>query len=351
MGETLNLDSSDYRSPKRSSDSLGYLTAQLPAIEGTAGQIPVVGAIALGTDFIYATHYFSPDLFSHVAPQQGELVALDRHTLAPMKRVTVGRAPHSIAVHHATQRMYVVNYEDISLSVVDGEQFTLLGTHKFPGFGLISVASSQKYHRVFVTQPGQNRVLVIDGQTRTPVEPMTNLLVIGDIVVDEATDRMYVIVKNDQDGSRQDVVEFEISAAGQRELRRTTVDGQVSRPSEIAVDPDRIYVINNGQRAALQPGQKLTVLDRRTLEVVGIVPLITGGGVSVAVSASQKVIYVAALADVQVIDSRTLKVIHKIKLQGQVKGAVAVDEQTGSVYFGGTHSSALNGPLLIGLGQ
>jgi DNA-binding beta-propeller fold protein YncE len=352
VDETLILDSSDYRVPTRSSNTAAFITTQLPAINGTQGQIPSVGALALDTDVIYATHYFVPALFKP-SLQPGELVALDRDTLTPIKRVTVGKAPHAIAIHHATQRVYVVNYQDHSLSVIDGGSFAVLDTLVFAGWGEYSAAVSQKYHRVFVIQAGQKRVLVIDGQTRTQLAPMNNLPIAGDIVVDEATDRLYVIVTNAANARLQDVVEFEISAEGQRELRRTTMDGQVSRSSEMAVDAEQLYVINNHPLPNVPTNQKLTVLDRRTLTVIDTVPLRTGG-LGVAASASQNVVYVTTMEDVQVIDARTRQVLRKIPLNaGQAKGVVAVDERTGAAYFGGSGNSmvTLIGPAPVALGQ
>ena len=177
-------------------------TTQLPAIEGTQGQVPSVSALLLGDDDIYATHYYTPDFFQP-ALQPGELVALDRLTLTPVKRVTVGKAPHAIALYQATNHLYVVNYQDVSVSVIDAAQFTVVDTLKIPGFGMIAVAVSQKYHRIFATQPGQKRMIVIDAKTRTLRDPMIDLALNGAVVVDEATDRLYTLVKKATDETLQ----------------------------------------------------------------------------------------------------------------------------------------------------
>jgi DNA-binding beta-propeller fold protein YncE len=347
LGETLILDSSDYRSPTCSLDNVGFAKTQLPAIEGTQGQVPSMGAILLDKDFIYATHYFVPELFKP-SLQTGELVALDRLTLAPVKRVTVGKEPHSIALHQATNHLYVVNYQDASLSVIDAAQFTVVDTMQIPGFSMISTAVSQKYHRIFATQPGQKRMIVINAQTRTQLPSMTNLALTGEVVVDEATDRLYTLVKNAANETLQDVIEFEINAQGQQELRRTTLDGQVSRPSAMAVDAKQLYIINKDpQISSSENHQKLTVLDRRTLGVISSVPLNTRGGLGIATSVSQNVIYVTTQYDIQIIDTRSLKSIRKIELKDyqmaayQPKGVVTIDEQTGVAYFGGAGSSTL----------
>lgn len=121
--------------------------------------------------------------------------------------------------------------------------------------------------------------------------------------------------------------------------------------SEMAVDADRLYVLNNGRRLNMAPGPKLTVLDRSTLQVFGTVP-IESNGVGVAASTSQHVIYVQTqYDDAQVIDSRSFEVLRKIPVNDQPKGVVAVDERTGSAYLGGAGSSTLklSGPPRVAL--
>ncbi len=167
VGQTLTLDSSDYRAPARWEDNTALVSTELPAQPGTAGQHPAVSAVARAPGRLYATRYFYKSPWITPSPQPGELFALDPVTLAVQNRVPVGRSPHAIAVHEASQTIYVVNYDDISVSVVDGATFSPLETVKFPGFGLIDVAVSQKFNRVFITQPGQKRILVLDGATRT----------------------------------------------------------------------------------------------------------------------------------------------------------------------------------------
>jgi DNA-binding beta-propeller fold protein YncE len=359
LGETLTLDSSDYRSPFRTLDRAGLIAGQLPPIDGTQGQIPSVSALLLDQDVIYATHYFVPELFQH-SLQPGELVALDRHTLEPIQRVTVGKSPHAIDLHRASKRLYVVNYQDISVTVVDAETFTVLKTTTFPGFALIEVAVSQKYNRIFVTQPGQKRIIVIDGQTLTELSSITNLPTVTAVVVEEETDRLYAVAYNGADPSRQDLIEFAISEQGQQELRRTTIDGQVSVFSEMAVDANRIYVINKDpQIAGDQNHQKLTVLDRQTLTVIDNIPLKSRAGLGVATCLSQHVVYVTTQYHVLVIDAHSLQVLRTIQHTEyrteayQPKGSVVVDQHNGTAYFGGAGSSHLvrYGVPLVNLGQ
>jgi DNA-binding beta-propeller fold protein YncE len=313
----------------------------------------------LDQNVIYATHYFVPELFQN-SLQPGELVALDRQTLEPIKRVTVGKSPHAIDLHRASKRLYVVNYQDISVTVVDAETFTVLKTITFPGFGLITVVVSQKYNRIFVTQPAQKRIIVIDGQTLTELPSMTNLPMVSEVVVDEATDRLYALVNNTANQTQQDLIEFAISDSGQQELRRTSIDSQVSVSSEMAVDANRLYVINKDPLiAGDQNHQKLTVLDRQTLTVIGNIPLKSRAGLGVATCLSQHIVYVTSQYHILVIDAHSLEVLRTIKLTEyqaeayQPKGSVVVDPHTGIAYFSGAGSSNLvrYGVPLVNLGQ
>lgn len=359
LGETLTLDSSDYRSPSRTLDKRGLITGTLPPIDGTEGQIPSVSALLLDQDLIYATHYFVPELFQH-STQPGELVALDRHTLQPIKRITVGKSPHAIGLHQASNQLYVVNYQDTRITVVDAATFTVLKTMTFPGSALIEIAVSQKYHRIFVTQPAQKRIIVIDGQTLTELASITNLPMVTTVVLDEPTDRLYAVAHNGADPTRQDVIELAISNQGQQEVRRTTIDGQVSVFSEMAVDANRIYVINKDPHiAGDQEHQQLTVLDRQNLTVVDKIPLQSRAGIGVATCLSQHIVYVITQYHILVIDAHSLQVLRTILLTEyqsvayQPKGAVVVEPHTGIAYFGGAGTSNLvrYGVPLVDLGQ
>ncbi|MGH4000050.1 MAG: YncE family protein, partial [Pseudonocardiaceae bacterium] len=287
VGENLAIDSSDYRFPSRSVSDTNLTAVQLPALPNTAGQVSNVSALALAGDRLYATHYCFPAPGPTPSPQPGELLVLDRSSLTVLNQLPVGRSPHSIAVHETSQTVYVLNYDDISLKVVDGAAFTPVQTIVFPGFGPTEVAISQKYHRVYVTQPGQKRVVVLDGRTLTQMPDIANLPLTGALAVHEHTDRLYVSALNAQDPQRQDVIEFEIHTGGQTEVRRATVDNQVSRAPRFALDDDRLHVLGYGPRPGHGPGQKLMILDRDDLSLTAEIPLITGGGLAVGVSGSQ----------------------------------------------------------------
>lgn len=361
VGETLTLDSSDYRLPMRSLDPTGgRFSRNLPILPGSAGATTSIVGVTLSNNVVYATHYVDGTSSQVVtakfpedstASQQsdvppGELVALDSETLNVLGRVTVGCRPRAVGLHHASKRIYVMNRSDVSVSVIDGNNYTPVQTISFQGFAPIEMAVSQKYHRVYITQPGQKRILILDGNTLDQLAPMTDLELNGDVVIDEPTDKLYTLTTSDLNPFRLDLIEFEITATGQHELRRTTVDGNVSKHAKMAVDAERLYVINNGRTGPDNgTGQQLTVLNRADLTIQGHVPLQTGAGNAVAASASQNVAYVVATNDLKVIDTITLQIIHTVPTaSSSTHAGIAVDERTGRAWYGATNSSTLYGP-------
>jgi DNA-binding beta-propeller fold protein YncE len=337
LGESLLIDSSDYRRPSNVVVASGVRRQPLPAL-GT-GPSEVL-ALAVDGRHIYATH--------SVADGPGEVVALDRYTLQAGKRVTVGRSPHRLAFDSAARRLYAVNYHDISVSVIDSDTFAVVATLTFPGFALTGVAVSSRFHRAYAVQPGQERVLVIDGSSLAVGPHMTGLQPTGDIAIDEATDRLYLLVKNATNPAWQDLVEYRITETGQEELRRITVDGQVSVVPALAVDARSVYILNRGAGGG-SSGQKVTVVDRASFTLRGPLAL-EHMGLAVAASSSQKVFYVGTSSEVRTYDATHLQLLRRTPLpSGQLKVSLGVHEPSGLVFFSGSGNdtvSALEHPWL-----
>lgn len=343
LGHTLTIDSSDYRAPTRSTDESAVRVAPLPDVPGTEGQSPAISAVAAGTGVIYVTRYFETNPPSQ-DPPLGYLLAVDPGTLETRASVTVGKRPISIGVHHETGRVYVVNYGGHDFSVVDGASHTVVTTVPCPGSGLRSVVVSQQHHRVFIAQYGQKRILVFDGATLEQLPAIADLPLDGDLAFDEASQQLHALVLNAADPARQDLIVFQVTEDGHQELGRTTMDGQVSKPSKVAFDSDQLYVLNDGERPGHGPGQKLTIVDRETLAVTAVVPLITGSAMDLAVSESQRVVYVLGNSGVLVVDTHTAQVVHKLPLHTAPAGGIAADSRTGAVWYGAGNANVIYGP-------
>jgi hypothetical protein len=351
VGQTVWMDSSNYKEPTRSVDDSGIAFTELPPVPGTAGQLPSVSALARGPERLYATQYYFNQGHITPSPLPGELLALDPVTLQVLNRTTVGHSPRAVAVHEATNTVYVVNYDDINVSLVDGTSFGTLATMQLDGFGILDVAVSQKYHRVFIPQHGQKRLIVIDGATRTLLPALTGLPVVGTLALHEATDRLYVSVLNAQDPDLHDIVEYAIEPGGLTEQGRVTVDEQVSRAIPMAVDAEHCSVLHHGPRPEGAPGQKLTLIDRRTRQIAKVVSLPTGGGIALATSASQHLAFVSTTTGFMLIDTRTGKRIRMRNLAPQMTGAARMDEATGTAYFGASHSNRVHTWTRVAMGE
>lgn len=338
LAQTLTLDSSDYRAPSRAVTTGTVATIPLPAAPGPAGEVPNVGAMVLGGGLLWATHFYNPAPFQP-STVPGELLGLDPRTGEVRRQVEVGREPMAIGRHEATGRLFVVNYRDRSVTVVDSATGTVLATLPGePGWGMQNIAVSQRHDRVYVPQAGQSHVLVYDPHTLELVGTLTGLPLSGGIAVDDAADRLFVLVTNAADASRQDLVEFGIGRSGPTELRRVTLAGQVSRQSELAVDAERCHVLT--ATPGTPDGQQLVVVDRRSFGVLGTVPL-DSNAVAVAASASQRVVYVATHHRLVGVDVASRAVLRRVDLPYAPHRTLVAEERTGLSWLGGAGSSVL----------
>lgn len=329
-----------------------------PSVE-VDGEESTIYAIAADEQYVYATYYF--DNGAHGAKKPGQLVVIDAATLEIVARVTVGKQPRSIAVDPLHQRIYVVNYhqEHYSLSAIDRQTFKIVpfivdGVAK-PELVLkqvpINVVVSPKRNRVFVTNPFQKRIHVIDGATNTlPPQLQINLPqgLIGGIAIDDAADRLYVTAPN---GDRQDVVEIEIADTTHRVLKSVTIDPNASFASEVVLSEDHIYINNITPQPGAPNKYKVTVLNRR-LEPVTTVPLSAQAN-CLGVDAELKHVYAPTSHGVNVIDSRSQRVISKVLPYSTQPRGIATHPTTHQIFIGveKTNRLVVATPTILADGQ
>ncbi|MBV9791421.1 MAG: YncE family protein [Chloroflexi bacterium] len=309
------------------------------------GEKSTIAAVAADEQYVYATYYFDDN--AHGAKHPGQLVVIDATTLEIVARVTVGKQPRSIAVDPLHQRIYVVNYhqEHYSLSAIDRQTFKIVpfrvdGVEK-PELVLkqvpIAVVVSSKRNRIFVTNPTQKCIHVIDGATNT-LQPQMQIALpqgaVGGIAIDDAADRLYVIAPN---GDRQDVVEIEIADTTHHVVKSVTIDRNDSFPSEVALTEDHIY-INNVTPSGIPSKYKVTVLNRQ-LEPVTTV-LSVGQTNCLGVDAELNHVYAPDRFGIQVIDSRSQRVISRVPYPSTPR-SVAAHPTTHQVFVGASATNRL----------
>ena len=103
-------------------------------------------------------------LQSQVYGQLSKLYNLD----LDMNLIQVGKTPVGIAVDPNTNRIYVSNSNNNTVSVIDGATNRVIGDPIPVGEGPRGIAVDPNTHLVYVTNPGSNTVSVIDGATNKP---------------------------------------------------------------------------------------------------------------------------------------------------------------------------------------
>jgi YVTN family beta-propeller protein len=98
---------------------------------------------------------------SQVYGQLSKLSNLD----IDMNLIPVGKTPVGIAVDPNTNRIYVSNSNNNTVSVIDGATNRVIGDPIPVGEGPRGIAVDPNTHLVYVTNPGSNTVSVIDGAT------------------------------------------------------------------------------------------------------------------------------------------------------------------------------------------
>jgi YVTN family beta-propeller protein len=112
--------------------------------------------------------------------------------------IAVGSRPIYLAVDDATNRIYVSNQLDGTVSVIDGVMNTVLATVKV-GLSPNGIAVNPRTNRIYVANLNSGTLSIINGETLK-----TSTLRLGSspakVAVNSSTDRVYVTLE-DQDGS------------------------------------------------------------------------------------------------------------------------------------------------------
>ena len=148
----------------------------------------------------------------------------------------------AVAVNETTNKAYVVNHNDNSITVVDGKTRTAIATIK-TGAGPEAIAVNPLTNRVYVANAAESSVSVIDGATDTVAATVRTGSNCNAVAVNPATNRIYVANNFGHsvtviDGATNQAATFRVGQG----------------PRAIAVNPvtNRIYTANYGSRDATE---------------------------------------------------------------------------------------------------
>jgi len=264
---------------------------------------------------------------------------IDGITNEIMDTIKVGKRPRDVAVNGQTNRLYVANIlaHDVSaiglelyrarftLSVIDGHTNAVL-SHVDVGMNPWVVEMNERTNRIYVANYDSYNVSVIDGESNEVIATigMGLFRTPGGIAVNEETNRVYITDT------------FHLGPLDLGAGRLLVVDGdthevlstlQVGRKGHVAVNEqtNRVYVTSRHSGT-------LTVIDGHTNEVIAILD-VGPDPYGLAVNEEANRIYVANHGgrSVSVIDGRSNEVLYTIDV-GDSPVFVAVNQATGRVY-------------------
>ncbi len=106
--------------------------------------------------------------------------------------ITVGRTPWAVGVNPVADKIYVANWGDNTVSVIDGATDTVTGSPITVGTKPYAVGVNPTTNKIYVANWGDNTVSVIDGAT----DSVTGVLTVGTnpwgVGVNPTTNKIYV---------------------------------------------------------------------------------------------------------------------------------------------------------------
>ena len=246
-------------------------------------------------------------------PGDGSVTVIDGASDTVIASVKTGSYPQAIAVNPETNRIYVANNYGHSVTVLDGA--THAATTVRVGQGPRGIVANPITNKIYTANYGSKDATEIDGATNAAASVPTGKHP-WVIALDSRGNRVYVV---NEDSSSISIVD----GAG-RNVRNVTV-GEI--PFAVAVNPvtTRVYGLTYAANT-------MAVIDGAAGIVIKTVPLPTHPS-AIAVNAKTNRIYIAnqTAASVLEVDGVTNQIIGTVKT-GSLPYAMAVDSTANQVY-------------------
>ena len=175
--------------------------------------------------------------------------------------IPVGNAPETIGVNPHTNMMYVANYLDNTVSVIDGENNTKIGNDIPVGEGPTGIGVNSNTNMMYVANYLDNTVSVIDGENNTKIG---NDIPVGkgpgDIGVNSDTNTIYVA--NNWDNSVS-----VIDGKANKVVAKVTFSTEPFNGGRIECDKDKLTA-PIGQQFYVYSGSQCTAKSNQGFEFV-----------------------------------------------------------------------------------
>jgi YVTN family beta-propeller protein len=277
------------------------------------GQAPIVVTLNPVTNRAYVANV-----------TDGTVTVVDGGSAQVVATVTVGATPEAVAVDTLRNKIYVANNGSNNVTVIDGA--TNLVSSTIPvGSEPFSVAVNPATNKIYVTNSLDGTLSVIDGATATVTATPSVGTGPSGVAVNPVTNKVYVANNSSNNVSVIDGATNLVSS--------TVMVG--SQPFPIAVNPatNQIYVANTGDST-------VSVIDGATATVIAT-PTVGAEPLSLAVNPVTNLIYVANFTDgtVTIIDGSTNVDLGAPVTVGATPFAVTLNASTNLIYIANNATS------------
>jgi YVTN family beta-propeller protein len=252
---------------------------------------------------------------------------------AVVATVATGNTPVAICIDTVTDRIYVANYMDNSVTVINGttNATATIGIGAEP----LGIAVNPATHIVYAADGSDNAVSVINGTTNA-----VSSVNIGNqswaVAVNPVTDKIYVL-----DNAGIAVINGTTNAVSAVGAAASSVDAGIA-PYQIELNPatDMIYAVNSG-------GSDVTVINGATNAASNVAVVAAPAGV--AINPSTGIAYVAGGGDTSLTaiaptGNTPSNIARQTSILDAYAGSLAVNPVTDMIYAGGLNDIvAING--------
>lgn len=259
---------------------------------------------------------------AYIANQQDDTVTvIDTQTRAILSTVAVGNKPKSVAVNPAIDRVYVGNVSGSleSLMIIDGTSDTVINTILLNGGQAENIAVNATTNRVFVAISGGSTssvdLYVIDGLTGAIVGTVDDVRYWG-VAVNTVTNLVYV---SSVSGSSVVIID-----AGSNSIVGS-VSLSISNLRGVAVDEttDRVFVVSQSGEVAVLDGVTAQEIDTDGNPGNGTTPITVGSNpLHIEIDQEAGLLYVSNFADgsISIIDTTDYSVVSTISPGSSTRG-------------------------------
>lgn len=235
------------------------------------GLQPLQIALNSQTKKIYVTN-FANDTVS----------VLDSESNTLLTTITVGKGPNGISVNENTNKIYVANQIDNTVTIIDGLNDTTT-TQVSVGQRPVHVSLNKNTNKIYIANQDSNTVSVIDGITNTIINEITVGTKPQGIGINTKSNKIYVANTESNnitviDGSSNTVIK--------------TLEGIIETPTDIAIDEDKntIYAFTTSGETLLGRGILYIINGSTDTTIQGII--IGSNGTDIAFHKTSGKIYI-----------------------------------------------------------